>query len=138
MHFIFPPIFNFFPQFVAFFPILVTFFPTLVTFFRQFFIPPMFFTPKRYKQFRTFSNVHLRPPFLPYLARPGPPDPLSPPQPTRNPTAPAPPTRPPPPPPAMPSDKVVLGVCFVLPLTIATRPQISWSPNVVMKPAGKV
>ena len=127
-------------QFVAFFPTLGTFFPTLVTFSPQFFIPPMFFTPKRYKQFGTFPDIHLRPPPSPHSARPGPPD-TPPPQPTRKP--PARPPHPPPlrPPPAMPSDAVVLGVCFVLPLTIArfaTRPQVFWSPNVVMKPAGKV
>ena len=33
-----------------------------VTFFSQFFIPPMFFTPKRYKHYCAFSYVPLQPP----------------------------------------------------------------------------
>ena len=48
---------TFFQQYVAFFPSLVTFFPALVTFFPQLFIPPMFFTPKRYKHFGAFPDA---------------------------------------------------------------------------------
>ena len=94
----------------------------------------MFFTPKRYKEFGAFPDVHLRP-----SPPPSGPARLAPRPPTRNPPAfPRPPPPSPHPPPTMPSDAVALGVCSVRPLTIVMWQQVSWPPNVAMKPAGKV